>query len=93
MRLGKRGVGIVLGLVATGIFSWMAFARYWYYLPGIIGQIRDPIGPDRAVVWAVGPDTAAVPASQRPPNIILILADDLGSLSLNPSPVPGRGPG
>ena len=78
MRLGKRGVGVLVGLVAVGISGWMVFARYWFYLPGIIAQIRDPIGPSREVVWAKGPDTAEVPVEKRPPNIILILADDLG---------------
>lgn len=74
----KRSVGIVLGLVLVGTLGWALFQRYWYYLPGIIGRIRDPIGPARAVVWAPGPETAAIPAHRRPPNIILILADDLG---------------
>ena len=40
------------------------------------GEVQ--LGPTREVVWAEGPATAEVPAGKRPPNIILILADDLG---------------
>ena len=36
------------------------------------------IGPNVPVVWEQGPAEASVPADQRPPNIIFILADDLG---------------
>ena len=36
------------------------------------------IGPNVPIVWEQGPAEASVPADQRPPNIIFILADDLG---------------
>jgi arylsulfatase A-like enzyme len=71
----KRTVVALVALV-IGVLGWAAFQRYWYYLPGIIAQIRDPIGPNREVVWAPGLTDA--PGAKRPPNIILILADDLG---------------
>jgi arylsulfatase A-like enzyme len=47
------------------------------YGPGIISQLMDPIQPNREVTWEAGPSTAAAIA-QRPPNIIVIVADDLG---------------
>src|SRR5262245_40388896 len=78
MIRGTRGVRLIIGLLLVGGLGWLAFHRYWYYIPGIIGRIRDPIGPTREVVWTQGPPTATVPAEKRPPNIILILADDLG---------------
>jgi len=71
-------VRLLIGLAVVVAIGAAAFQRYWYYIPGIIGRIRDPIGPTREVVWATGPETVDVPAAQRPPNIILILADDLG---------------
>ena len=37
-----------------------------------------PVGPNQPVLWTQGPTLAAQPPSQRPPNIILILADDMG---------------
>ena len=78
MRLSRRRVRLLIGLAVVVAIGAAAFQRYWYYIPGIIGRIRDPIGPTREVVWATGPENVDVPAAQRPPNIILILADDLG---------------
>jgi arylsulfatase A-like enzyme len=51
--------------VALAVVSWLAESA------------RD-VGPNRPVPWEQGPETAALPASERPPNIVLILADDMG---------------
>jgi len=64
----------VVVLIAGGV----AFQRYWYYLPGLLAQWRDPVGPSRPIAWAAGPERPAAPAAQRPPNIVVIVADDLG---------------
>ncbi|WP_426168382.1 sulfatase-like hydrolase/transferase [Sandarakinorhabdus sp. DWP1-3-1] len=40
------------------------------------GWMAGPTAPNHAITWNQGPATA--PAGQRPPNIILIMADDLG---------------
>ncbi len=60
-------------VLAAGVF---AFRRYAYYLPGIVGNIVDPVAANHPVVWSRGPGVA--PQSERPPNIIVIVADDLG---------------
>ena len=36
------------------------------------------VAPNREIAWEQGPQTSATEARERPPNIILILADDLG---------------
>ena len=36
------------------------------------------VGPTRDIPWSMGPAVAEQPADERPPNIILIVADDLG---------------
>ena len=60
-------------VVAGGAAGWQ---RYRLHLPGIVSGITDPVQPNQPVVWARGPATAA--PHKRPPNIILIVADDLG---------------
>lgn len=68
---------ITLGVVAVlGAGGYFAFERYKIYLPGFIQNLRDPIQPTQQVAWDQGP--AEAPQSERPPNIILIVADDLG---------------
>ncbi|MFQ5415545.1 MAG: sulfatase-like hydrolase/transferase [Myxococcota bacterium] len=43
---------------------------------GVAARSRYGIGPHQDVAWSVGP--AAPAAARRPPNIVLIVADDLG---------------
>lgn len=67
------GTAVALGIAGTALWQ-----RYWYYTPGLIAAVRNPVQPHQPVTWARGPETAETPAAQRPPNIILIVADDLG---------------
>jgi arylsulfatase A-like enzyme len=67
-------IGGVLALIGLGgFFLWK---QYWYYLPGIVGNLRDPIAEYHDITWAQGP--AEAPTGERPPNVIVIVADDLG---------------
>ncbi len=69
----KNFLVIVVLLLAAGVW---AFSQYWYYLPGIISGIANPVGEHREVVWQSGP--AAPESGAQPPNVVLIVADDLG---------------
>ena len=74
-----KKTGLLLGIVAV-----LAFLAYTYRLDLLLAvapvaaNIRDPIAPHRPVAWHQGPAKPTVPAEERPPNVVLILADDLG---------------
>ena len=35
---------LLIGLVALAVVGGWLFSRYWYYLPGIVSDIVDPVG-------------------------------------------------
>ena len=70
---------LILGLIAALIAAAVALA--WPHriaLPGIIDRLQDPIGPARDIVWTTGSDPRDRTGEDRPPNIVIILVDDLG---------------
>jgi arylsulfatase A-like enzyme len=67
------GIAVVLGAVA-GI-AWLNRIQ----LILLMASLQKPhIEPNHAVAWQQGPAVATVPVSQRSPNIVVILGDDLG---------------
>ena len=71
---------LVLLAAAGGIAAVGPRACGWAMLhaPGFLGRLRDPIGPPRPVVWETGPAPAALRGERPLPNIVVIVADDLG---------------
>lgn len=67
--------GAAAGLLVAG---YLAFDRWFIYVPGVLQDFRSPIGPNKTVVFEAGPQQADAAAAARPPNIVLIVADDLG---------------
>ncbi len=72
-------VSILLIGIAVGATAWfkrvdliLALAKYR------TSQKYADIAPTREIPWQQGPATPVRAAAQRPPNIILIVADDLG---------------
>lgn len=76
MRMLKWG-GAVVAVLAVVVVGGLIYAKtHPVQVVKLLSQLRDPIGPNQPVVWQQGPATA--PEGKRPPNIVLIVADDLG---------------
>jgi uncharacterized sulfatase len=78
MKMRKTLIGsavVLAGLAAIGYANRQLILQHslgWYT------DIRHPRDANKPVPWLAGPDQAEKPIAQRPPNIIIILADDLG---------------
>ncbi|HWT52376.1 MAG TPA: sulfatase-like hydrolase/transferase, partial [Caulobacter sp.] len=73
MKAWKALAAVAVGLVLAGAALW------WFRFDLIIlfARAQQPkIEANHPVTWAKGP--GAPPAGQRPPNVVFILADDLG---------------
>jgi arylsulfatase A-like enzyme len=75
MRKGLWIGGLVAILV---VVAGVALAANWRSLVlfAVANRGKEPVAANREVVWSQGPE--APPAGERPPNIVFILADDLG---------------
>ncbi|MBX3479001.1 MAG: sulfatase [Caulobacter sp.] len=74
--LKKILIGLLVVVVGVGALAY--FNRKSIILFAVTRVNRMDVGPNHPVVWQQGPATPARPLDQRPPNIIFILADDLG---------------
>jgi uncharacterized sulfatase len=74
----RWGIRIGLALVLLVGLAWYFRAELAIAGARLVVEWSRDIGPNRPVPWQQGPETADRPPSERPPNIVLILADDMG---------------
>ena len=72
---------LIIGIIVIGCMSFIAWQNrvslLMFGIP-ILFNIMDPIAEEGMVNWSEGPNETSSDPSKRPPNIILILADDMG---------------
>jgi len=73
-----RRIVLALAVVALAVGGPPAFRYLKLHGPGLLSRLMDPIGPPRPVTWDAGPGAPLAPIDRRPPNIVVIVADDLG---------------
>ena len=73
----KLLIGITV-IALSGLLAWQYRIELLVWGAPKIRDTLSPIAENRPVHWPQGPDSASTPPEQRPPNIILILADDMG---------------
>jgi uncharacterized sulfatase len=74
----KWGSGIVAVLFLLGTVVLTQGEEIVLSLVGFMVKQRIPVGPNQDVSWSSGADPRGRAPEERPPNIVLILADDLG---------------
>lgn len=64
--------------VAAGALAYAVRLPILLNVTGLVSDLKNPRAPNRPVPWQQGPGTASVVAAARPPNVVVILIDDMG---------------
>lgn len=77
-RIGKWSIGLVTAIVVIGLLGYFNREAIALKAASIYMDQRIRVGPFQEIEWETGSDPAGRAPDDRPPNIILIVADDLG---------------
>jgi len=69
-------IGLFISLIL--VIAWQNRVNLLMAGLPVLFDITDPISKENPVNWSTGPNESNSEPSERPPNIILILADDMG---------------
>lgn len=74
----KKIIGLALLLVVAGFFGWQNRVNILVFAAPKLQEVFSPIADHRSIEWPRGPELANVDPNDRPPNIVLIVTDDMG---------------
>ncbi len=74
----KKLAIVILLLVVAGTLGWQNRVNLVVWGAPILSKTFKPVASNVPTSWQQGPSKAAASPNERPPNIILIMADDMG---------------
>ncbi|MFK8021943.1 MAG: sulfatase [Pseudomonadales bacterium] len=69
--------GLILAVIVGGL-AWLNRIDVMLAVLKYRSQTEKTVVDNKEIIWQAGPQQATIPIAERPPNIILIVADDLG---------------
>jgi len=77
-RRARWSTGILLVLVSLVSLAYVNRMEIALGAIGAAVRFSNPVGPHQSVEWSTGSDPQKRSPAERPPNIVMIVADDLG---------------
>lgn len=74
----KKLFAVIVLLAIAGFTGWQNRVGLLVWGAPKLLELTSPIADNRPINWSIGPDVAATTPAERPPNIILIVTDDMG---------------
>jgi arylsulfatase A-like enzyme len=78
LRLRTLGIAMVTSVLAAALALYLSFDWLALHVPGWLNRWRHPIAATQKVDWQPGPAAPVAAGGERPPNVVVIVADDLG---------------
>jgi uncharacterized sulfatase len=74
----KKLSAIAVLLIIIGFSGWQNRVELLVWMAPKLLEITNPVAENRALNWSQGPEVATADPADRPPNIVLIVTDDMG---------------
>jgi arylsulfatase A-like enzyme len=74
----NKFIGFIIVIAIAAATAWQNRVDLLVWGLPIARQTLSPVPANVPTTWPAGPDVATAPAGERPPNIILIVTDDMG---------------
>jgi uncharacterized sulfatase len=78
MRWWRIALGSLVALAAAGAAAYAYRRELVLYYVATLAREGRRVAPHREIVFERGPEEPGAPPAGRPPNVVLVLADDLG---------------